>query len=210
MEAEPYQELVHAIVATQQALYDGLEHIEEELLAYACQLAEQIGYNLEDYFQAVELRDTLHSLAEEIAFNLDLMPDKEYLEELNNRALAVGMHTEQLEELTGICNLESEPLAKAQLKSALRRNDKERVIELNIRLKEIFFQLFGKSFVLTQCAKIKTPSEFAKGKLFGKDKIKEQMMSWSKSPIHAALTRLASMYNKDAVLSFKSKYLFTI
>merc|ERR1712137_449791 len=176
MEVDAYQELVNAIVATQQALTDGLEQIEEGALTHATDLAEQIGYNLEDYYQAVELRDTLRSLAEEIAFNLDLMPDIEYLSELNERALAVGMHTEQLEELSGICALEKEPLAKVQLKSALRRNDKERVIELNIRLKEIFFQLFGKTFVLTQCARIKTPKEFAKGKIFGKDKVKENMM----------------------------------
>lgn len=204
MEVDAYQDLVHAIIATQQALYDGLEQIEEEALTYACGLAEQIGYNLEDYFQAVELRDTLHSLAEEIAFNLDLMPDLEYLTELNERALAVGMHTEALEELSGYCALEAEPLAKVQLKSALRRNDKERVIELNIRLKEIFFQLFGKTFVLTQCPKIKTPSEFAKGKLFGKDKLKVTMMDWVKSPVHASLTRVPPLLNKPAVISFKN------
>ena len=204
MEVEPYQELVHAIIATQQAIYDGLEQVEEEALIYACQLAEQIAYNLEDYYQAAELRDTLHSLSEEIDFNLDLMPDREYLQELNDRAVGIGMHTEPLAELTRICGLEDEPLAKEQLKSALRRNDKERVIELNIRLKEIFFVLFGKSFVLTQCAKIKTPSEYAKGKLFGKDKLKEQMMDWSKSPIYSALTRLPSMLNKEAILTFKN------
>merc|ERR1712137_417387 len=204
MEVDAYQELVNAIVATQQALTDGLEQIEEGALTHATDLAEQIGYNLEDYYQAVELRDTLRSLAEEIAFNLDLMPDIEYLSELNERALAVGMHTEQLEELSGLCALEKEPLAKVQLKSALRRNDKERVIELNIRLKEIFFQLFGKSFVLTQCPKIKTPKEFAKGKIFGKDKVKEQMMNWSKHPIHAPLTRIPNLFQKDSVLSFKN------
>merc|ERR1712232_1007243 len=96
------------------------------------------------------------------------------------------------------------PLAKAQLKSAIRRSDKERIIELNIRLKEIFFQLFGKTFVLTQCPRLKTPSEFAKGKLFGKDKIKEQMMNWVKSPIHTSLTRVPPLHNKAAILSFKN------
>ena len=206
MEVDAYQELVNAIVATQQALTDGLEQIEEGALTHATDLAEQIGYNLEDYYQAVELRDTLRSLAEEIAFNLDLMPDIEYLSELNERALAVGMHTEQLEELSGICALEKEPLAKVQLKSALRRNDKERVIELNIRLKEIFFQLFGKTFVLTQCARIKTPKEFAKGKIFGKDKVKENMMHWSKNPIHTSLTRVPPHLIKDSVIIFKSTY----
>merc|ERR1712063_14816 len=180
MEVDAYQELVNAIVATQQALTDGLEQIEEGALTHATDLAE------------------------EIAFNLDLMPDIEYLSELNERALAVGMHTEQLEELSGICALEKEPLAKVQLKSALRRNDKERVIELNIRLKEIFFQLFGKTFVLTQCARIKTPKEFAKGKIFGKDKVKENMMHWSKNPTHTSLTRVPPHLIKDSVIIFKN------
>merc|ERR1712232_114576 len=62
MEVDAYQELVNAIVATQQALTDGLEQIEEGALTHATDLAEQINYNLEDYYQAVELRDTLRSL----------------------------------------------------------------------------------------------------------------------------------------------------
>ena len=42
-------DLYQHIVATQEALQYGLEVVEEEHLTYALQLAEQIGYNLEDY-----------------------------------------------------------------------------------------------------------------------------------------------------------------
>jgi len=204
MDVANYQQLADAIVATQQAIYDGLTAIEEELLTYAIGLADAIYYNLDDYQQAVALRDALHSISEEIAFNLDQMPDKEYLQDVYDRGAEIGIHTEQFEELGGILQLGEEALAKAQLKSALRRGDKERMIQLNIRLKEIFFKMFGKSFVLTQCSAIKTPSEYAKGKLFGKDKLKASMMHWSKHPIHSPLTRLDAMYNKEAVLCFKN------
>ena len=180
MEVDSYQQLVDAIVATQQALYDGLQAIEEEALTYAIGLADQIYYNLEDYHQAVQLRDTLKSLTEEIDFTLNLMPDKEALEELYNRAKDVGLHTAPFDELGGYLQLDEEGLAKVQLKSALRRNDKERVIQLNIRLKEIFFKLFGSSFVFTQCSKFKTPSEYTKGVIFKKEKVRDNMMKWSK------------------------------
>lgn len=233
MEVENYQQLVDAIVATQQALYDGLQAIEEEALTYAIGLADQIYYNLEDYTQAVQLRDTLHSLSEEIDFTLNLMPDREMLEELYERAKNVGLHTAPFDELGGYLQLDEEGIAKAQLKSALRRNDKERVIQLNIRLKEIFFKLFGNSFVFSQCSKIKTPSEFTKGVLFKKEKVRDNMLKWGKvccffiisckfmnhtsfvnnlifspkqHPVHAPLTRLNQMYTKEAILVNKSTY----
>lgn len=159
---------------------------------------------MEDYHQAVQLRDTLHSLSEEIDFNLNLMPDREPLEELYNRAKDVGLHTAPFDELGGLLQLDEEGLAKAQLKSALRRNDKERVIQLNIRLKEIFFKMFGNSFVFTQCSKIKTPSEYTKGVIFKKEKVRDNMMKWSKHPVHASLTRINPLFAKEAILINKN------
>ncbi len=45
---------------------------------------------------------------------------------------------------------------------------------------EIFFTMFGNSFVLSQWQKVKTPNEFSKGKLFGKEKVRTSMFVWSK------------------------------
>jgi hypothetical protein len=47
----------------------------------------------------------------------------------------VGLHTPEFNELCNYADLEKEALAKAQLKSAIRRKDNDRVIQLNIRLK---------------------------------------------------------------------------
>jgi hypothetical protein len=40
--------------------------------------------------------------------------------------------------------------------------------------------MFGNSFVLSQWQKVKTPNEFSKGKLFGKEKVRTSMFVWSK------------------------------
>ncbi len=207
MEVESYQVLMDHINATQAALADGINSVEQEKLDYAIDLADQISYPLEDYVQAKQLRDHLVQLAAELEDVLENMPDREVMEDLYQRATAIGMHTENLSTVGDFLQLDAEGLAKAQLKSALRRKDEDRRIVLNIRLKEIFFQMFGNQFVLTQCGRMKTTSEFAKGKIFGKEKIKQHMMTWNKSPLHTALTRIPAMYNKDAIIINKSLFL---
>lgn len=205
MEVESYQILHDHIVATQAALQDALTAVEQEKLEKAIVLADQINYQLEDYVAAVDLRDKLDGLAKELTETLEFMYDREVMDDLYQRAISIGMHTEDLTTLGGFLDLEAEPLNKAQLKSALRRKDHDRIIELNIRLKEIFFQMHEKFFVLSKCGRIKTPSEFVKGKLLGKDKAKQFMLEWNKHPIHAPITRtVTNLHAKEAVIINKN------
>jgi hypothetical protein len=135
MEVAYYQKLHDDIVATQQAIADGLYQVDEQLLNYAIDLGDAINYKLDDYYQAVDLRDRLHAVQQETLHQLDVMPDVELMQELIGRAGQVGLHTPEFNELCNYADLEKEALAKAQLKSAIRRKDNDRVIQLNIRLK---------------------------------------------------------------------------
>jgi hypothetical protein len=160
MEVAFYQKLHDDIVATQHAIADGLYQVDEQLLSYAIDLADDINYKLEDYHQvrkltaptrtamsvltclccgtvvqAVDLRNRLHVVQQETLHQIDVMPDLEVMQELIGRAGQVGLHTPEFNELCNYADLDKEGLAKAQLKSAIRRRDNDRVIQLNIRLK---------------------------------------------------------------------------
>lgn len=200
MEVASYQELHDRIVETHNALQQALENIVQEELEQAIAMAEEFGYPHEDYHQSVELRNILDQLSKEIDIALEIVQDREILEALDQRAVDCGLHTEPLEQMRELLALSEELLAKAQLKSAIARKDNDRTIEISIRLKEIFFRMFGDSFVFTQCGRLKTQSEFARGKLLGKDKVKAGMMSWSKQQIHTSLTRIGNEHVKQALI----------
>jgi len=100
------------------------------------------------------------------------------------------MHTEPLDKLGGLLRLGEEELIKLMLKAAISLNDEARRVKLSIRMKEIFFARFGDSFVLSQSKKLKSPGEFARGKLFGKDALMAGFLTFSKEPIHTSLTQL--------------------
>ena len=90
------------------------------------------------------------------------------------------MHTEPLDELYAHVQMSEVDLTKAQLKAAIARKDEQRKIQLSIRMKEIFYKDHAREFVLSQCNQIKTTGEFARGKILKKDKIKANMLVWSK------------------------------
>jgi len=48
--------------------------------------------------------------------------------------------------------------------------------------------------------------EFSRGKIFGKDKVKQEMMNWQKSAIHTSITRIDPLLakDKDAITVFKN------
>ena len=73
-----------------------------------------------------------------------------------------------------------EAFIKEQMRCAIALGDNERKIKHSIELKEIFFGLFGNSFVFDKCPSLKTPEEFVKGKIIGKKKTKAQMLVWEK------------------------------
>ena len=56
----------------------------------AIAFADEIGYNLEDYVEGKALRDELQALSEEIDFTLNVLPEREELEDLYNRASGIG------------------------------------------------------------------------------------------------------------------------
>eukprot|EP01101_Sappina_pedata_P000699 TRINITY_DN10891_c0_g1_i2.p1 TRINITY_DN10891_c0_g1~~TRINITY_DN10891_c0_g1_i2.p1 ORF type:complete len:1456 (-),score=681.29 TRINITY_DN10891_c0_g1_i2:96-4436(-) len=206
MEVDWYTNLYYQITDTQKMLADGIQTVVRERLDEAVAYADTFGYNLSDYESGVRLRDILVGLEGEIDRTLRVLESRDQMQELYDRARGVGMHTEDFDELGRLLDLTEEELTKKQLKAAIILNDRTRIISLNVHLKELFFRQFASTFKMSECASIKTPHEYARGKIFGKDKAKIEMMNWQKNCIHASLTRIDPLQAKDkeAVICFKN------
>jgi hypothetical protein len=117
------------------------------------------------------------------------MPDKEEMVSLKNQAVVLNVKTSDTDKLEEILALAPEKLCRLQLEAAKSRGDEERTVRLSIQLKGHLLERFAKKLGYADAPSLKTPAEFASGKVFGKDKVMEGLLSHSNTPIHAALTR---------------------
>eukprot|EP01099_Mayorella_cantabrigiensis_P000475 TRINITY_DN1221_c0_g2_i3.p1 TRINITY_DN1221_c0_g2~~TRINITY_DN1221_c0_g2_i3.p1 ORF type:complete len:779 (+),score=191.17 TRINITY_DN1221_c0_g2_i3:2124-4460(+) len=184
------RDMLNYILETNQALEQAIANVELDALEHALAMAEQIQYKKEEVAVARNLRDQVVQLIAEIDEILVSLESREKMEGIYNRAVAIRMHTEPMDRLGGLLRLSEEELIKLMLKAAIALNDENRRVKLSIRMKEIFFARFGDSFVLSQSKKLKSPGEFARGKLFGKDALMAGFLTHSKEPIHTSMTQL--------------------
>eukprot|EP00697_Spironema_sp_BW2_P016732 gnl/Spiro4/8126_TR4286_c0_g1_i1.p1 gnl/Spiro4/8126_TR4286_c0_g1~~gnl/Spiro4/8126_TR4286_c0_g1_i1.p1 ORF type:complete len:1210 (+),score=449.32 gnl/Spiro4/8126_TR4286_c0_g1_i1:55-3684(+) len=148
---------------------------------------------------------TAEALERTIEEQLVHIPDRPLLEASVAAGNAIYLDSPSFDRLKALVCLPEEELNKRQLQAASTTNNRERKIEMSIKMKEHFFRNFGNSFNLSQCPILKTPQEFVKGKMFGKDNLKAGMMFWTKSSIHTSLTRLPDpKLDKLAVNNFKN------
>ena len=95
-----------------------------------------------------------------------------------------------------ILALPESKLLQLQLKCSLRREDMERVTQITLRIKELFFKDHGGSFVFSRFTKLKKPSQFAKRFGVTQDYLRKNMLKWTDEPIHTSLTRLPDAETK--------------
>eukprot|EP01129_Flabellula_baltica_P014859 TRINITY_DN724_c0_g1_i1.p1 TRINITY_DN724_c0_g1~~TRINITY_DN724_c0_g1_i1.p1 ORF type:complete len:1451 (+),score=398.06 TRINITY_DN724_c0_g1_i1:96-4448(+) len=187
---EPYQQLLDSILAIQAACKQALATVDLAQLRYACDLAEQIAYPHQDYLDTRVLRDIVEGLTQELTEYLQVVPEREDLDHLLQRCYQVNLNTAQTEELSQLVNQGEEDLVKSQMKAALAQGNNDRVFQKTVQLKDLFLSQFGDSIRWTNFPLLKTPSEYAKAQLFGKDKLKENMRIWTKSPIPTSLLNI--------------------
>jgi len=114
--------------------------------------------------------------------------------------------------IAALIDLSDEELCKSQMKAALAIGDKERVFMKHTQLKDIFFNAFGDNFRWEQFKLLKNVNDYAKAKLFGKDKLKATFLVWTKEPIPTSLTVIEPIivdekeysFTKDCIRVFKN------
>ena len=111
-----------------------------------------------------------------------------------------------LAEIARLLKAPEKEFVEAELTVAERDGDDKRAVHRKIRLRQLFLAANASSFErLDRYAELRTPDEFAKSKMFGKAKLREGMLKWSKAPIPTSLTRSDDpAFKKEAVLQNKN------
>jgi len=133
---------------------------------------------------------------------------REAMVDIFAQANEVGYSNPEIEEIREKLALNEEAFVKLQLKKANELNDPDRVINREIRLKELYLDAYGQMFTLDKFSLLRDPDEWASMKMFGfafkKDQIAAGFLYHTITPIHASLTMLDSSLNKEAVKMFKN------
>uniref|UniRef100_A0A6B2KWF1 Myosin motor domain-containing protein n=1 Tax=Arcella intermedia TaxID=1963864 RepID=A0A6B2KWF1_9EUKA len=201
----PYIELMEKIKAIYAALNDAIYSKTMEKIDYSLHLASEIGYNRQDYNDCWTVRICVEGLLNELKVALETIPEREDLNELNERCRAIGFRNDSVVQLEHLLGLDDPDLFKRQEQAAGQLNNHPRRIAKRNQLKEIFFNRFGKTIIWDQCAIFRSPADFAKSKIIGKDKVKNSMLQWSKETIPTSLTTIEDkLLLKEAVRNFKN------
>lgn len=137
--------------------------------------------------EAVEARKPI--LLDLIRRSLREMPDKAEMVNLKNQAAVLNIKTPDTDKLEELLALPEEKLCRAQLDAARALGNEERVLRLSIELKGHLLERFARKLSYGDSPSLKTPAEFASGKVFGKEKVMDGLLTFTSTPIHAALTR---------------------
>merc|ERR1712154_505145 len=96
-----------------------------------------------------------------------------------------------------------EKFVQEQMRQAVKMQDLKRQLRLNIKLKDLVFDKIGQSFAITNCPILKECEDWAAEKLFGRDKLRQNMMLWNGDEIHSHLTTIDKKYKKEGKELFK-------
>jgi len=135
--------------------------------------------------------------------------DKHMMEQVMAEANRYFYRSEDTQEIERLLGLPEEELVKLQLKKANELGDPDRIINREIRLKEMFLVAYGSLFKLPMCSILKDPEAWAASKFFGlafnKKELAAGMLKHSTNPIHSCLTDVESEDEKKlAVRQFRS------
>jgi myosin-7 len=115
----------------------------------------------------------------------------------------VNFRGPELQELDGVLSLDEEKFCEKQVKAAMGNADTERVKTLKVSLKGFQLKRFAAKLRFEDATVLRPAEKFASGKVFGKDKLRDSMLKWSKDPIPTSLTKIEKHDVAMAVRMFK-------
>ena len=143
-------------------------------------------------------------IAEEALFLLN----RDAMEDVLRQAAEVGYNSPDLEDIRAKLALSEEQFVKLQLKKSIELNDPDRMINREIKLKELYLDAYGSMFRLETFSGLRPPDEWASMKFFGfalnKDQLAASFLVHTVAPIHATLTNLEGPLQKEGCKQFKN------
>lgn len=95
-----------------------------------------------------------------------------------------------LDKMRALLLLSEPKLLQRQLKASVLLGEHDRVTELTVRIKELFFSQAGGMFTFSKYPNLKPRNLFAKRYGVHNEHLKRSMLQWSNEPVHTSLTRL--------------------
>ena len=156
-----------------------------------------------------KLADVAGSRIDPIAEEALNLLDRPMMERVSAEALRFRYESEAVRDIRAKLALSEEEFVKLQLRRANELNDPDRVVNREIRLKQMFLDGYGAMFGLEQCGALRDAEDWASSRFFGlslnKRELAAGMLRHTTSPIHAPLTRGVGKEDaKVAVRQFRS------
>eukprot|EP00752_Nemacystus_decipiens_P006696 g6019.t1 len=133
--------------------------------------------------------------------------EKKLMEDVSSDAAEVEYVSADIEEIRKVLSLPEEEFVRRQVEVAKELNDPERVINREIKLKELYLDANGQNFELSKLDILRSPEEWAALKSFtGKAKKAElasSFLEWTSDPIHKSLTDVSGLKG-EAKKQFKN------
>jgi len=89
------------------------------------------------------------------------------------------------------------------MRQAVKMEDYQRQLRLNMKLKDLVFDKIGSSFAIQNCPILKEREDWAAEKLLGREKARTGMMRWTDGDIHSHLTTMGKEHKKAGKELFK-------
>jgi hypothetical protein len=126
-------------------------------------------------------------------------------------AQKAGFSNGDVEEIKNLLQLPEEKFVRMQLKRANEIGDKDRVMNREIRLKDLYLDMYGQQFEFSpSCPGLRDDTVWAHSKLglfsvfVDKNALKANFLKHTVTPIHLSLTNLSEASGKEALKSFKN------
>jgi len=121
--------------------------------------------------------------------------DKQLMETVRDEAKRARYSNEDVAKIDELLALTDEALTKLQLKKANEMDDRERVVNREIRLKQLMLETYASLYAIPSYAGFRDPRDWASRKKFAfsssrktRDKLAARMLAHQAAPIHCALT----------------------
>jgi len=120
---------------------------------------------------------------------------------------AINLKADSLEKIRDFLQLPLEKFLSEQLKAAVRLSDYDRQDDLQMEIKEVFFQRSGPMFLLEKFPQLRSPDDFANSKLGfakAKNERREGFLRHQLKPLPTSLSQLDKGLREEGVQLFKS------
>lgn len=186
---EEAKKTLRMITETKELLREGINAVDVAKLETGLELASRFAFETDVVNEAKALHARCTDLIQQAKVALqrvivDLM--KNSIESCDRQRLRIP----QLDKMRSLLMLPEPKLLQRQLKAAVLLGEHDRVTELTVRIKELFFSQAGGMFTFSKYPNLKPRNLFAKRYGVHNENLKRSMLQWTNEPIHTSLTRL--------------------